>query len=134
MKCRLIVEREVLEFHPGTRTPFAPAEYVAQCRREGFRLIAPVGAIVNDPDCWRIVMMGQAEPADDECAERCKQTAEERAATLHAAARLAAGIAPEDFELFDKGVISGYLKDGSYKPGPNFDQMPKPVVDDKEDI
>lgn len=134
MKARLLKECEVMEFHPGTGEKLAPDEYVAQCRREGSRLIAPIGAIVDDPNCWHIVRMGQAEPADDECAAMfMQQTAEERAATLHAAARLSAGIAPEDFELFDKGYIAGYFKDGSYKPGPKWDQFKQESKDDDDE-
>lgn len=121
MKCRLLLEREVLEFHPGTKEKLAPDEYVAQCVRRDGRLFAPAGAIVDGPDCFWIVLMGQAEPADDECAERCKQTIEERAAALKAAARLNAGIAPEDFKLFDDGVIVGYDAAGAYRPGPNWE-------------
>lgn len=135
MKARLLKECEVMEFHPATGMKLAPDEYVAQCVRRDGRLYAPAGAVCSDKDAHMLVKMGIADPADDECAAMCAQTDDERAATLHAAARLSAGIAPEDFELFDKGYISGYYKDGSFKPGPNFDHMPKKdPVDDKEDI
>lgn len=125
MKCKLLIEREVQEFQPGTTLRMAPAALVAQCRREGKRLIAPIGTTIDDPECWRIVLMGQAEAADDECKAMTVQTDEQRALTLHAAARLAAGIAKEDFDLYDRGIIVGYNADGSYKPGPNWDQRPK---------
>ena len=135
MKARLLKECEVMEFHPTTGEKLAPDEYVAQCVRRDGRLYAPAGAICSDPDAYMLVKMGIADAADDDCAARCQQSNEERAATLHAAARLSAGIDPADFELFDKGYIAGYSKDGSYKPGPNFDKMPKKEpVDDKEDI
>lgn len=129
MKCKLRVEREILEFHPGTTTPFAPPGLVEQCQRRGGRLFAPAGAIIDDPDCWRIVLMGQADAADDECASKTGQTPEQRAATLQAAARLAAGILPEDFAKFDAGEILGYDGAGNYVKGPNWKQP----VDDEED-
>ncbi len=130
MKCKLLIEREVMEFQPGTTLRMAPPALVAQCERRGKALIAPIGTIVDDPECWRIVLMGQAEAADDECRAMTKQTDEERAMTLHAASRLAAGIIPDDFELFDSGVILGYNADGSYKPGPHWDQRPAAKKDD----
>lgn len=133
MKARLLKECEVMEFHPATGVKLAPDEYVAQCVRRDGRLFAPAGAICSDPDAYLLVKMGIAESADDECAARCKQTDAERAATLHAAARLSAGIAPEDFELFDKGYIAGYFKDGSYKPGPNWDQFKQESKDDDDE-
>lgn len=92
-------------------------------------MFAPVGAIIDDPDCWRIVLMGQADAADDECAAKTGQTPEQRAATLQAAARLAAGILPEDFAKFDAGEILGYDGAGNYVKGPNWKQP----VDDEED-
>jgi hypothetical protein len=44
---------------------------------------------------------------------------------------LNAGIHPDDFPLFDAGIITGYLPDGNYKPGPNWDQMPTSGDDDE---
>ena len=120
MKCRLLVEREVMEFHPGTTKPFAPAEYVVQCVRRDGRLYAPPGAIVDDPQAFWLVRMGQAEAADEECAKAAGLTSEQFAIAVKAAKRLAAGIAPEDFAKFDSGEIVGYNADGSYKRGPNW--------------
>lgn len=120
MKCRLLAEKEVLEFYPGTDDPHAPMELVVQCVRRDGRLFAPPGTLIDDPQCWRIVLMGQAEAADDECREKTAQTPEQRAATLHAGKRLAAGIDPEDFDKYDAGEILGYDAAGNYVPGPNW--------------
>lgn len=119
MKAKLLVDRDVMEFHPGTSLKLAPDSLVSQCRREGKRLIAPAGTVIEDAECWRIVQMGQAEAADDECAAAVGMTPEALATAQRAAKRLAAGIIPQDFEKFDAGQIAGYNADGSYKPGPN---------------
>lgn len=120
MKCTLLVEREVLEFHPGTTTPFAPAEYVAKCIRRDGHLFAPAGTVVDDPQCFWLVRMGQAEPADEECAQACGMNAEQMAAAVKAWKRTTLGIHPEDFAKFDNGEILGYDASGKYIPGPNW--------------
>lgn len=120
MKARLLSEKEVLEFQPGTRTPVAKPELVAQCVRRDGRLYAPAGTVLDDPDCFWLVLMGQAEAWDEECAARTKCSPEELAARLQAARRMAAGIHPDDYALFDAGEIAGYDGDGEYVPGPNW--------------
>lgn len=122
MQCTLLRELEVYE-------PNAPADLVARCVRRGVGLFAPVGTLLDDPDCWRIVLMGQADAADDECRERTVQTPEQREATLQAAKRLAAGIHPDDFAAFDAGEMTGYHANGTPIPGPNA----KHVEEDEEE-
>lgn len=112
MKCRLIEEKEIHE-------PSATPELMKQCVRRDGHVFAPVGTLLEGPDCWRIVMMAQAEPADDECRDICNLTPEKWALMLQARKRLKAGIAPEDFAKFDAGEITGYDADGKYVPGPN---------------
>ncbi len=112
MKCRLIEEKEIHE-------PLAPPELIRQCERRGTSLIAPVGTIIEGDDCWLIVMLAQAEPADDECRDKCNLTPERWAAMLHARKRLARGIRPEDFARFDAGELLGYDADGNDILGPN---------------
>jgi hypothetical protein len=124
MKCMLIAEKEIYE-------PGAPRELVSQCERRGKHLFAPAGTLLDDPNCWLIVKMGQAIPADDECREKVDMTAEQMDAAQKAARRLAAGIAPEDYAKFDEGQIVGYNADGSYKPGPNWKQ-PAAANEDEE--
>jgi len=105
MQAETIRELEIYE-------PLAPAELVAQCERRGRALWAPVGSIIDDPDCWRLVMMGVAVPYDDECRDQTAQTPEQVAATQHAARRLSAGIDPADFARYDAGELLGYDKNG----------------------
>jgi hypothetical protein len=90
------------------------------------------GAILDRPDCFMLVQMGKADAADDECKLAVSMTSAQLAQAQHAARRLAAGIHPEDFGLYDAGIIVGYNGDGTYKPGPNFDQMPQ-IDEDEED-
>jgi len=101
MQAETITELEIYE-------PLAKAELVAQCERRGKALWAPVGSIIDDPDCWRLVMMGVAVPYDDECRDQTAQTPEQVAATQHAARRLSAGIDPADFARYDAGELLGY--------------------------
>ncbi len=77
------------------------------------------GAILEEKNCFMLVEMGCAVPADDECAKACGMTPEMIRAAMKAYERLALGIHPDDFEKFDAGEIAGYNSDGSCKPGPN---------------
>jgi hypothetical protein len=90
------------------------------------------GAILERPDSFMLVRLGVAEAADEECEMAASMTSAQLAQAQHAARRLAAGIHPEDFALYDAGIILGYNGDGTYKPGPNFDQMPQDE-DDEDD-
>jgi len=112
MQAETITELEIYE-------PLAKAELIAQCERRGKALWAPVGSIIDDPDCWRLVMMGVAVPYDDECRNKTAQTPEQVAAAQHAARRLSAGIDPADFARYDSGELAGYDSNGQDIPGPN---------------
>jgi hypothetical protein len=91
-----------------------------------------LGAILERPDSYMLVRMGVAEPADEECRIAASMNAAQRAEAQHAARRLSAGIHPDDFRLFDAGIITGYNPDGTYKPGPNYGQLPQDT-DDEDD-
>lgn len=78
-----------------------------------------VGAVIEHEEAYKLVRLGVAVPADEECAARAKMSQERIEKALHAADRVAAGIHPEDYELFDSGRILGYNPDGSYITGPN---------------
>ena len=91
--------------------------------------IKPAGTVLEDPRAFRLVQMGVAEPADEECAMRANRTPEQMAAAAHAYTRTAAGIHPEDFVKYDAGEIVGYNSDGSYIPGPN---APGEILTDEE--
>lgn len=122
MKCKLIRELEVAA---GVMPEeFVAANAVARTRKVNGRMRPvlhwKVGTVFDLPDSFRLVQQGCALPEDDECKERCEMTPEEMAAAQRAYERTALGIHPEDFDLFDNGVIVGYDEGGNYKPGPNF--------------
>lgn len=130
MKAELLVEMEVIESQ-------APDWLAAQCVRRDGRMFAPVGTVYHSPDCFWFVRMGKGKALDEECARAAGQTPEQHEAAVYAAGRLSAGIAKEDFELYDRGYIVGYNADGSYKPGPNwaeYEKTVKPAADSEDDI
>ncbi len=90
------------------------------------------GATLSRDDCYKLVKMGIAEPVDEECRQAVAMSGEQLRQAQHAARRLSAGIHPEDFALYDSGIITGYTPDGQYQPGPNWDQMPKDSDEEDE--
>lgn len=90
----------------------------------------PTGTILEDSDVYRLVRLGAAEPADDECQQAARMTAKKFQEAVIAQRRAAAGIHPEDFEKFDAGEMVGYYNDGSPIPGPNASHFRN---DDEED-
>jgi hypothetical protein len=84
--------------------------------------IAPAGTVLDVPDAWKLVQLGCADPEDAECDEKAGMTAEQRKRAQHAQERAERGIIPEDFAAYDAGVMQGYQPDGSWIPGPNFDE------------
>jgi hypothetical protein len=80
------------------------------------------GTVLEATDAFRLVQQGVAEPADAECDRLACRTREQLDAAQHAYERLNRGIHPDDFELFDAGVIEGYKPDGSFLPGKNWDK------------
>lgn len=77
------------------------------------------GARVRHPEAFRLVQMGFAEPADEECKLRADMSPELMDEAAHAYERLQLGIVPDDFERYDRGEMAGYNADGSDIPGPN---------------
>lgn len=122
MKCELVRDdRECLEAKPDLKQTV-----VKEIFRNGAmtkRRFWILGAIIDHPKAFRLVQMGIAIPADDECKERANMSDEQLKAAQHASVRLSKGIASEDHGLYDRGVIVGYLPDGSYDPGPNFHEL-----------
>lgn len=133
MKCTLTIEREVTEFYPSAegKPPVrcASPELVAQCVRRGKLLFAPAGTIIDDPECWRLVLNGVAVAADDECRAMDTRNPEQVAAAQKAIKRLQLGIHPDDFRAYEAGEMIGYDKDGQPIPGPNA----KEKTDDEEE-
>lgn len=81
----------------------------------------PAGTEYEHPQAALFVRKGCAAPADDECREKCGMTPEQIEQAQHLYQRNAAGIRPEDYELFDNGVITGYTQEGVYVPGPTWE-------------
>ncbi len=80
----------------------------------------PAGTVLEDARAYRLVQMGMAEPADDECTLRaCMTTAEMKAAQVKQE-MVGKGIHPDDYQRYLDGEILGYDEDGADIPGPNY--------------
>jgi hypothetical protein len=90
----------------------------------------PVGHEIDNPDAFKLVQMGCAVPADAECEEAHGMTLQQLQAAQHAYVRTELGIHPDDFAAYEAGVMIGYNDDGSYKPGPNYEEA---EADDEEE-
>ena len=122
MKCRIIRDdiecaadapHEVIAAHAVLKTVYRNHQHVE-------RPYWKVGAILEHPQAFWLVRQGCALPADEECAARANRSPNQMAAAQRAYERLSKGIDPEDFALFDAGIIAGYDADGEYLPGPNW--------------
>ena len=88
----------------------------------------PKGTVYSGPEALFRCQTGQAEPADDECAEALGLSPEKQKALQTEYLMDSLGIREDDRELFRQGVIEGYVKDGDkveYKRGPNWDAYQK---------
>lgn len=86
----------------------------------------PAGFVVTHPDAYKLVQMGIAEAADDECREKLEDLGWSDARIWNARIaqrRVAKGIHPDDYEAFANGEIDGYTGDGAYVPGPNMEDL-----------
>jgi len=120
MKAKLIRDARV--------TPGAPDDDRMEVR-DGVRYW-PEGTVLEDRRAYRLVQMGMAEPADDECTlKACMTTAEMKAAQIKQE-MVGKGIMPEDYQRYLDGEILGYDEDGNDIPGPNYID---PDEDDDED-
>lgn len=82
----------------------------------------PAGTVIDRPDAYKLVLMGVCSPADDECTEKCGMTPADVEAKAKRYRRTAAGIAPDDFQAYADGLLTGYNPDGSWIDGPNAEQ------------
>lgn len=78
----------------------------------------PIGFEINDPNCFRLVQMGIAEPSDDECRDRAGMTPEKME------------LASEAYDRLIKGQSTG---DPRYDTlaSPEDDEIPDPFEVDK---
>jgi len=73
-------------------------------------------------DVVSLVRQGIAVPADEECERAVGMTPEQLTKAQHLQDRLRLGITPEDFKVFDDGVMRGYKPNGDWIPGPNYEE------------
>lgn len=119
------------------RDPDESQTVVKQIKRNGKlvkRRFWKQGGIVDHPKAYRLVQMGVAVPADEECKEAANMSPEQMKEAQHGAERLIRGIRPEDYKLFDRGVILGYNPDGSYIPGPNGHELEELEEEDEDEL
>lgn len=135
MKCKVI--REDLEIAPNAPANKTDGQSVVRSvMRNGQMtdvLFWKKDAIIDHPQAFRLVQQGVALPADEECKTAARRNEEQLTASQMAYERVSRGIHPDDYTLYDAGIIAGYNDDGSYKPGPNAGQHPEVFEDDEDD-
>jgi hypothetical protein len=83
-------------------------------------LPAPAGTEITNPNAWKLVVNGDAEPACTESTERCleyflargKTSEEGMAEAKRLRDRLDKSIHPKHFEAYDEGRLDGYDEKG----------------------
>jgi hypothetical protein len=86
--------------------------------------VKKAGTIIVHPHAWALVRLGVAIPADKECEEKANMSREQ----IDAAGKIyaKAGIAHEDHDAFDQGLMTGYKPDGTrgdtWIPGPKWSE------------
>lgn len=101
-----------VSFRPNPDDPTKPIPYW------------PKGTVREGPFSVMNCKHGFCDPADAECEKALGWTEAQLAAARHRYQRIVDGIAPEDFEKYDTGVILGYEQvngQTAYIPGPNWD-------------
>ena len=78
------------------------------------------GTVMEDPRAYRLVQMGVAEPADDECTLKACMTTEQMKAAQVKQELVSKGILPDDYQRYLDGEILGYDEDGNDIPGTNY--------------
>ena len=134
MKCKII--RDDIEVSPDAPhdvvNVHAVLKTVHRNHQNVQRPFFKIGAIIEHPQAYWLVRQGMALPADEECAAKCQRSPEQMAAAQRAYERLSKAIHPEDFGLFDAGVITGYDAEGNYLPGPNFQLLEQAAAEAAE--
>lgn len=105
------------------------------CPASGRRLTSPrpAGTIIDHPEAFRLVQQGCAEAADDECRDAAGMTLEEQVKARIHYDMVSQGIAPEDYEAYQAGVMRGYDRNGDWIPGPNYDVWAAEQDEEEED-
>ena len=119
MKARLLANQDaditkVTALHPPTK----PVERYGKIEH-----IFPAGSEFVGQQAVQLVLNGMATPSDDECEKEVGATPEQLAEWQIMRRMIDLGIYDKDDQkLYRGGVILGYKPDGSYDPGPNFDE------------
>lgn len=75
--------------------------------------IYPAGTIIDHPDAYRLVRLGAAAPADEECMEKAAMSDSQQKKAQYHYLRMERGILPEHAEAYAQGVFVGYDPDGT---------------------
>lgn len=89
--------------------------------------------VFDHPTGYRLVQNGDAIPMDEECEAAAGLKPEQLTVVQYNRERLARGIAPEDWDAYDKGYMTGYAPDGSWIPGPNYPAYEAAMAEAEED-
>lgn len=81
--------------------------------------VKPSGTLIEHPDAWKLVQMGVADPADEECRQAAGLTPDQIKDRHYAYLRMERA-RPEDWEAYDAGLMVGYNPEGDWRPGPNY--------------
>jgi hypothetical protein len=117
MKARLLRDEQ---------RPASTAEEAATFQHMGSLPTVPAGTVIDHPEAHKLVRMGMAEPADDECRQAARMTAAELQAAQAAQEKVRRGIFPgddknlSDYPAYDAGLMVGYHTDGTWLPGANW--------------
>lgn len=96
--------------------------------------IVPKGTVVECKNAWFYVKLGVAEPADEECKKRANMTPDKIARQSLIYERTERGIHPKDFEAYEAGLMTGYNPDGSWIPGPAYEEPDQEEIVDEPEI
>ena len=119
MKCKFIVEDAEYDGPDEAHLDKThEVEVVKNNRKVKVRMFKK-GAVLEHPESFRLVQMGKAIPADDECKDRANMSPVMIENAKFAYERLQRGIVFDDFERYGRGELIGYNADGSDIPGPN---------------
>lgn len=131
MKCRFTQEMEInIDRARGDLKGAAVSRVVHGVTR----WFVPAGTVYTSDKAWLWVQHGCAVPVDDACEIKADRTPEQmEVAQQHYQRNYIDKIDPSDFELYEKGIITGYEMDGSYKHGPNWDQHKQEKQDEDDD-
>ena len=90
----------------------------------------PIGTMEEHPNAYKYVIMGVAEPADDECRLAAARSTQEIQTATRRYEMVSKGIESDDYQRYLDGEILGYDEAGNDLPGPNWKR--KEDEDDEE--